>query len=269
MAGAGRRLTVVLALAVAGVVATTAPAWAANPPHGHDISHRNATNSHPQTVHSASSASTTGCRSPPTRACRPSTGGQQAGRPERKLPNTSNPAQSSGSYWPKSGSNDPARCTDSKSTTDPGCAYDYGWSAANALTTGSRLGPQSSGGPGGWMWRPPTPGTATAWPTPRCCRACRTTCAATVWPESGCTRPATSGSGSPAGTPRRRRPPIARHGALRSHRTFPCTRPRCWVATGGNSGAAPAKCSTGKLTGSPTEMVQFLGKDGFDPTPGV
>ena len=45
----------------------------------------NATNSHPQAVPSASWASTTGCRSPPTRACRTSIGGQQAGRPEQRF----------------------------------------------------------------------------------------------------------------------------------------------------------------------------------------
>jgi hypothetical protein len=48
--------------------------------------------------------------------------------------NTANPAPSSSYYWPTSGKQDPALCIDSTSTTDPGCAYDYGWHAAgNAL----------------------------------------------------------------------------------------------------------------------------------------
>jgi len=48
--------------------------------------------------------------------------------------NTANPAPSSSYYWPTSGTYDPALCIDSTSTTDPGCAYDYGWHAAtNAL----------------------------------------------------------------------------------------------------------------------------------------
>ncbi len=50
--------------------------------------------------------------------------------------NTANPAPSSGYYWPASGTSDPALCRDAASTTDPGCAYDYGWhSAANAMAT--------------------------------------------------------------------------------------------------------------------------------------
>lgn len=50
--------------------------------------------------------------------------------------NTANPAPTSGYYWPASGSTDPVLCTNARSTTDPGCAYDYGWhTAANALTS--------------------------------------------------------------------------------------------------------------------------------------
>jgi hypothetical protein len=56
--------------------------------------------------------------------------------------NTSNPAPDSPYYWPRSGSIDPALCRDSDSTSDAGCAYDYGWhAAANALRTGRTLGP--------------------------------------------------------------------------------------------------------------------------------
>lgn len=44
--------------------------------------------------------------------------------------NTANPAPHSSFYWPASGAHDPALCTNSTSTTDPGCAYDYGWHAA-------------------------------------------------------------------------------------------------------------------------------------------
>jgi hypothetical protein len=49
--------------------------------------------------------------------------------------NTANPAPTSSYFWPKSGTSDPALCRDSSSTTDPGCAYDYGWhAAADALS---------------------------------------------------------------------------------------------------------------------------------------
>jgi hypothetical protein len=50
--------------------------------------------------------------------------------------NTANPAPQSSYYWPASGARDPALCQDATSTTDPGCAYDYGWhTAMNALAT--------------------------------------------------------------------------------------------------------------------------------------
>lgn len=53
--------------------------------------------------------------------------------------NTANPAPRSSYYWPASGTRDPALCSDSTVTTDPGCAYDYGWhTAADALATAAR-----------------------------------------------------------------------------------------------------------------------------------
>lgn len=62
--------------------------------------------------------------------------------------NTANPAPHSSYYWPsKSGVRDPALCQDPTVTTDPGCAYDYGWhTAADALSTASSaLGSQAQG----------------------------------------------------------------------------------------------------------------------------
>jgi hypothetical protein len=56
--------------------------------------------------------------------------------------NTANPAPHSSFFWPTSGSRAPALCIDSTSTTDPGCAYDYGWhAAANALSTAAASAP--------------------------------------------------------------------------------------------------------------------------------
>jgi hypothetical protein len=50
--------------------------------------------------------------------------------------NTANPAPHSSFYWPATGTRDPALCRDATVTTDPGCAYDYGWhTAADALRT--------------------------------------------------------------------------------------------------------------------------------------
>jgi hypothetical protein len=63
--------------------------------------------------------------------------------------NTANPAPSSSYYWPTSGAQDPALCQDATSTTDPGCAYDYGWhTAANALSTAT----SALGGPPQGIW---------------------------------------------------------------------------------------------------------------------
>ena len=61
--------------------------------------------------------------------------------------NTANPAPQSSHYWPASGSSDPALCRNATVTTDPGCAYDYGWhTAADALATSrSALGAAAQG----------------------------------------------------------------------------------------------------------------------------
>lgn len=48
--------------------------------------------------------------------------------------NTGNPGHTSTYYWTKSGKKDPALCVDATSTSDPGCAYNYGWHAAEAAT---------------------------------------------------------------------------------------------------------------------------------------
>lgn len=63
--------------------------------------------------------------------------------------NAANPAPHSSYYWPAQGARDPAVCQDPTVTTDPGCAYDYGWhAAANALASAnSTLGTQPQG-----MW---------------------------------------------------------------------------------------------------------------------
>ena len=53
--------------------------------------------------------------------------------------NTANPAPHSTHYWPVSGARDPALCVNSASTTDPGCAYDYGWHAAASALATARL----------------------------------------------------------------------------------------------------------------------------------
>lgn len=60
--------------------------------------------------------------------------------------NTANPAPHSSYYWPVSGARDPALCQVASSTTDPGCAYDYGWhAAASAFATAAAAGAAPTG----------------------------------------------------------------------------------------------------------------------------
>lgn len=62
-----------------------------------------------------------------------------------------NPAPTSSHYWPTSGSTDPVLCRDAGSTTDPGCAYDYGWhAAADALATATAVLPAGVATSVGW-----------------------------------------------------------------------------------------------------------------------
>ena len=62
--------------------------------------------------------------------------------------NPANPAPTSSYYWPASGSSDPALCIDATSTTDPGCAYDYGWHAAgDALSKATAAAPSAASAP--------------------------------------------------------------------------------------------------------------------------
>ncbi len=55
--------------------------------------------------------------------------------------NTGNPGTKSTNYWSKSGTKDPALCVSAKSTVDPGCAYNYGWHAAeHAMGVAAKAG---------------------------------------------------------------------------------------------------------------------------------
>jgi hypothetical protein len=54
--------------------------------------------------------------------------------------NSANPFTASTSHWPASGRTSPAHCVDRNNNGDPGCAYDYGWDAAqDALTKASAV----------------------------------------------------------------------------------------------------------------------------------
>jgi hypothetical protein len=138
------RVLVAAALGMLGVAAATVPAAAApaaGP--GHDISHPDCGDKFPN----GSAFGIVGINAGRPFSANPCLAAQYrwaSGRPGGAAVylNTSNPAPRSAHYWPRSGKADPALCRDSSSTSDPGCAYDYGWhAAADALATGRTLGP--------------------------------------------------------------------------------------------------------------------------------
>jgi hypothetical protein len=178
--------------------------------------------------------------------------------------NTSNPAHNSRHYWPRSGTKDPALCTDNGSRTDPGCAYNYGWhAAADALTTGKKLG-RTVLGHTWWLdvettntWNGDgTSNTAVVqgmYDYLRSHGVARVGVYSTSYQWKKITGAYTTSSAgdyrtawAPHFTPR-----YSLHSAP------------LWVATRATSTTARKMCST-SFTGAPTRMVQFLGLDGFD-----
>jgi hypothetical protein len=266
-AAAGGRLVVVLALAMAGAVAATSTAWAADPPgtDGHDISH-------PQCAEQPPAGSAFGIvginHGLPfsTNPCLQAQYRWAAGRPSGAAVylNTSNPAPTSAYYWPVAGSNDPARCTDSKSTTDPGCAYDYGWhAAAYALTTGRRLGVAILGRT--WWLDVETGNT---WNGNGISNTAVLQGMFDYLRDHGVARVGLYSTGYQwqritGGYTASTAPGYRRAWSPSVTPDYPLHSAPLWVAGGGSSGSAPAKCST-SFTGGPAEMVQFVGKDGFD-----
>jgi len=178
--------------------------------------------------------------------------------------NTGNPAPSSDYYWPESGSRDPALCTDSSSTTDPGCAYNYGWhAAANSLATGKKLGTAALGHT--WWLDVETTNT---WNGDGVANTAllqgmydylRSHGVEQVglYSTSYQWRKITGGySADTAGD-------YQAAWQAQIVPDFPLHQAPLWIATAANSGTARANCAT-SFTGGPTVMVQFIGKDGFD-----
>jgi hypothetical protein len=129
-----------VALVSAAVLQSPLSALAAAPPagsSGHDISWPQCNASYP-TDGSFGIVGVTDGRAWSANPCLGSEYGWAAAQPRTPdvYMNTANPAPHSGYYWPASGARDPALCRDASLTTDPGCAYDYGWhTAADAMAT--------------------------------------------------------------------------------------------------------------------------------------
>jgi hypothetical protein len=138
--------------AITAVLSQAAPALAASPPppasSGYDISWPQCGSPYPSGGAFGIVGVTNG-RAWSTNSCLLSEYQWAAGYPRTPdlYMNTANPAPHSSYYWPASGARDPALCKDATVTTDPGCAYDYGWhTAANALATSrSVLGSRAQG----------------------------------------------------------------------------------------------------------------------------
>jgi hypothetical protein len=265
-ARACRRGVVVLTLAVLSVSGMTSTALAADPPdtHGHDISHPQCRRDFP----ADSAFGIVGINQGRPFSANPCLQAQYqwaAGRPSGAAVyvNTSNPAPSSAYYWPRSGSSDPALCSDSGSTTDAGCAYDYGWhAAANALKTGKRLGAGVVGHTW-WLdvetsnnWNGDGPSNTAVLQGMYDYLRSHGVAKVGLYSTDYQWKRITGGyNASSEGDYRKTWSP-------RVTPDFPLHTAPLWIATAGSSSSAPAKCST-SFTGGPTEMVQFQ-KDGFD-----
>jgi hypothetical protein len=266
-ARAGRRVGVVLAFVLASASAAMSTAWAADPSDapGHDISHPQCDKQPPD----GSAFGVVGINRGSPFSINPCLQAQYrwaVGRPSGAAVyiNTSNPSPNSAYYWPGSGSSDPARCTDSRSTTDPGCAYDYGWhAAAYALTTGRRLGVAVLGRT--WWLDVETGNT---WNGNGISNTAVLQGMYDYLRNHGVARVGLYSTGYQwqritGGYTASTAAGYRNAWSPRVIPDYPLHDAPLWVATGGNSRSAPAKCPT-SFTGGPTEMVQFIGEDGFD-----
>jgi len=250
-------------LVMGGLAAPARPAPAVGP--GHDISH-------PQCGGDMPTGSTFGIvglnqgRPYSTNPCLREQYTWAAGRPGSAAiyVNTGNPAPRSSYYWPRSGSRDPALCKDNRSTTDPGCAYNYGWHAsANAMTTGKQQLGRGVLGHAWWLdvettntWNGNGPANAAV--LQGMIDYLRSHGVAKVGLYSTGYQWKTITGGYTAGTAADYR--AAWNGYLTAD--FPLHEAPLWIATAAGSGTARAKCAS-SFTGGPTAMVQYI-KDGFD-----
>jgi hypothetical protein len=259
------RALLITALGLLTAIATVTPAAAAEgDAPGHDVSH-------PQCGRELPTGGTFGIvglnegRPFSTNPCLTDQYGWAAGRPTAAAiyVNTSNPAPSSNYYWPRSGRKDPALCSDSGSTTDPGCAYNYGWhAAANSLATGKALG---RGVLGHTWWLDVE--TTNTWNGDGVSNTAvlqgmydylRSHGVGSVGLYSTAYQWKRITGGYSAATAADYR--AAWQPAVVPD--FPLHDAPLWIATAASGGTAKARCAT-SFTGGPTTMVQFV-KDGFD-----
>jgi hypothetical protein len=265
--GLSRRIVVLLALVLAGLIATTSSAWASPPSaaHGHDVSHPECG----QDLPTGGAFGIVGINGGKPFSANPCLAAQYRWALTRPsgaavYVNAGNPAPTSAHYWARSGSSDPALCVDAGSTTDVGCAYDYGWhAAAYALTTARRLGTAVLDRPW-WLdvetsntWngdgRSNTAVVQGMYDYLHGHGVARVGLYSTAYQWQSITGGYTAAT---AARYRERWSPAV-------FPDYPLHQAPLWVATGGDGSGARASCST-SFTGGPTRMVQFIGDDGFD-----
>jgi hypothetical protein len=262
----GRRVLLVLLFTALGLGVLAAPAGAAEPAAGpgHDISHPQCGGDLP----TDSSFGIVGLNQGRPFSVNPCLGEQYRWAAERPASaaiyvNTGNPAPRSDYYWPRSGRQDPALCKDNRSTTDPGCAYNYGWhAAANAMATGKKLGRAVVGHT--WWLDVETTNTWNGdgksntallqgmYDYLRSHGVAQVGLYSTGFQWKKITGGYTAKTAATYAA--------AWDGYLTAD--FPLHEAPLWIATAAGSGTARTRCAT-SFTGGPTAMVQFI-RDGFD-----
>ncbi len=179
--------------------------------------------------------------------------------------NTANPAPHSSFYWPTSGASDPALCQNSASTTDPGCAYDYGWHAAkNALSTAAA----SVSGASSLAWWLDVEianswngnGTSNAADLQGAVDYLRSQGVPSVGVYSSPSDWQTITGGYNGGTASS----YASAWAPEFTAQYPLTGSPVWVAGAGSSTTASNTCQSTSFTGSQPQLAQFADGTGFD-----
>jgi hypothetical protein len=178
--------------------------------------------------------------------------------------NTANPAPRSSFYWPASGSSDPAACRDSASTTDPGCAYDYGWhAAADALSTQAKSIPNAAGL--NW-WLDVESGNS--WNGDGISNAADLQGAVDYLrshgvPSVGLYSTGSQWAGITGGYSTSTAGGYADAWAAQFTALYPMTSSPVWVAGLGSVSSASAACAT-SFTGGPTWLAQYVDGSGYD-----
>lgn len=179
--------------------------------------------------------------------------------------NTANPAPHSSHYWPASGARDPALCVASTSTTDPGCAYDYGWHAAASAFATAKLTVAGAATLPWWLdvesansWN--GDGTSNAADLQGSVDYLRTAGAPSVGIYSSKADWGTITGGYTVGTA----PSYQTAWAGEFTPSYPMDLSPTWVAGAGGASTAASTCSATAFTGAIPALAQYADGTGYD-----